>query len=287
MGRDRRPPPDRMSDHSYEPPTLADTIDVDRTAASLQSTIATWIQRACLGTNGFGERGGGFILRIRDMEHGRNEIIGEYPINVANADPLVLAQSIYLDACGEAEGIGGGTHTFLIQAQRSGEKNHFARRSFLVRIDLGADAPIDEEATAKGLLAQSYRHQEATQRIHAQAMPALIHGYTSIIQSQSDRLSRAEANMTEMMATWKELILAKDEREAEMHLRIARENRIDRAMELAVKYLVPHLVPKLLSAISPDDVGTFLGFLKNLQAGQTPQPVEENGIAKRPANGVS
>lgn len=232
-------------------------------AYTVQAGIASWFERACFGERGFGADGGGVMLRIKEFHSGRYDLVNQYHVK-RDMPSLALAQQIYLDAAEEADGSGGGVHNFQLTAHHQGQKEHFSRKSFPISVEMTGDAPVEEETTAKGLLSQAYRHLEATQRINATALPALVHGYASVTAALADRVAQNDRNIGEVMALWRDMVVAKDEREAETILRIQKNNRVDRAVEATLKYALPLILPKILAMISPTDVQNVMTAIQSL-----------------------
>lgn len=214
---------------------------------TVEAKITTWVVRDCMTDLGFGGAVGGIQLLSKDVSIGKMELVKEYPVP-EGSDAIGLARALFLDAQEDADGLGNGTHHYVLYAYRNGQKQHFAKKTFLVVVE-GQDNPLsEEEQTAKGLLGQTQRHLEATQRINAQSLPSLIHGYHGLISELSAHLRHHQSNQLETMTLMKELMMAKEQSELNMAAQVQRELRINGILEKVAEF-VPVILPKLLPAL--------------------------------------
>lgn len=219
-----------------------------------QAKLTAWIMRDCMNDQGFGEGGGGFRLLVKDPITSKHELVGEFRVIGPETNPQDIAASVYLSATEEAEGMGNGTHHFVLFAHRDGQKEHFAKRAFLVLVDNQDSVLSEDEANAKGLLGQTQRHLEAVARINAQMLPSVGHAYQSVLHLATERLAQHERNHLEMMGLMKELFERKEERDLEIAAKVAREQRINMILDRVAEFapvLLPKLLPGLLGDSSP------------------------------------
>lgn len=228
------------------------------------SKIATWLAKCNLDKGGFGSSGGGIVLKSRIPATKATELVQEYPIN-HETDIQHVAQQVALDAHMDAQGEGNGAHHYTLFAVRDGSSEHFARLPFIVLID-SPEAIVDEEATAKGMLAQNQRHLEALMRIHTQGMPTLMHGYHSVLQTLSSRLESYEKTHVEVLNMLRDVVKQSAELEIDAMSKIKSQERIDKAIEI----LGPVLVPKVLEMLTPQAAAEVAGALGSGLPGGTP-----------------
>lgn len=208
--------------------------------------IATWLAKVNLSQGGFGPDGGGLTLKSREPATKATEVIKRYPVN-SESDVQALAQEISLDAEFDAEGAGNGTHYYVIFAERSGEREHFARLQFLIPVE-SPEATVGEEATSRGLLAQNQRHLEALMKVHTQGLPTLMHGYHQVLSVLSTRLEGYEKTHSELMTMLRDVVKQGAELEVDAMSKIKREERID----MLIQEFGPVIVQKLLAAVNPE-----------------------------------
>lgn len=225
--------------------------------------IEDWLIRVCLSPKGFGEHPGGVTLKYASQTGSKQETIRDYVID-DRTDVKQLGNGIYCDATDEAEGSGPGTHKFTLYAFRHEQKEHFARRAFLIPVENQFEEPV-EEATAKGLLSQIQRHYEAQQRIQATMFPTVMHAMSRSMDLMEQRSRHLETTHIEALTMLKDMVMDKDARKQEMFLTAKAENRKDLALAK-----IGEMMPAVLMHLLPPE------FFKE---GEEPPP---NGTAPPP-----
>ena len=238
-----------------------------------QAKLATWIMRDCMCDTGFGDGGGGFRLLVKDPITSKHELVNEFRVQGPEANPGDIAASVYLSATEEAEGMGNGTHHFVLFAHRDGQKEHFAKRAFLVLVDNQDSVLSEDEQNAKGLLAQTQRHLEAIARINAQMLPSVTHAYQAVLHLATERLAQHERNHLENLTLMKELFQRKEERDLDLAAKVAREQRINAILDRVADF-APVILPKLLPGLLGDG-----GAPSTPPAAPTATPPKEGGSA--------
>jgi len=216
------------------------------------SKVEAWLRKSCFTAGGFGEGTGGIILKSKDSNSGKQELVKEYPIN-SDSNLEILSQSIYLDAVEDAEESSTGTIQFTLYAHRSKQRDHFAKKPFRIISDNDEGSPT-EGPSERGLLAQNQRHLEVMARINASMVPTMTYAQNTIIDSLVKRLDHMEQTHVETLTLMKDLIQMKNAQEVEMFLSVQRAQRVDTFIE-KVTDMAPELIPKLIDSVvgKPDE----------------------------------
>lgn len=179
----------------------------------------------------------------------------------------ILAGNILQRAQDDADGNGPGVSRFLVYAYRKGENKPSARYPFRLRgeSDLDMDSESGEEApTAKGIITQLMRHNEAMARILVQTTGASMASMARRLES-ADKLNEALAKeRREMFVTLEEAKSEQHNRDMELMLTEGGMKRKDQAFAKLMA-LVPMVINKIAgSKLLPDKSDPIMMLLEPL-----------------------
>jgi len=215
----------------------------------------------------------------------RAPAVGEVSVDAARHNATKLAAEVWELAEGDAEGLGGLVQRYVAHAYFGACEEPDPNRC-TIRVqreeEEGASGLDSEPADARGMVAQSMRHNEALARISLGASQGIFNQMTRLIEMQGQQLAEAHTRMAEMREAAEDVTDRRLEREA-MRRAEEREDKRDAALLGSLQALVPIVLSKLagggapapgaqrpedmvvnqlLGSITPDQLAKLQGILK-------------------------